>query len=149
MLKRDKKINMIFTFFPIVILAVYIAWKFGRYEIDKYPGILAVSFKDRLLGFILWLTSIPTLFLGGLIIWLKYKNISPFINQTGINFLNFWLTYFIYGLVIRYLAKNGSLTLIKLAIYLTIITLVFKIIGSIFAIKGRSFIAPFSFKFIK
>lgn len=39
--------KMIFTFFPIVILAVFIAWKFGSSEIDKYPGKLAVSFKEK------------------------------------------------------------------------------------------------------
>mgnify|MGYP001940168114 FL=1 len=96
---------------------------------------------------LIWILHIFTNIVGPLILWAVKKDDSEYINQQGKNYINFAISYAIYGV--------GSLILMIVLIgYLTIFlvgiaALVYSILGIIATNKGEDFVVPFTIEIFK
>ena len=108
-----------------------------------------VSKSDKDMGLILYLSTLVVGFWGPLIIWLIKKDESKFLNETGKEALNFFLTLFIYSFVsvILCLILIGFVALAGLII----VSIVFSIIAALEANKGNIYRFPrfLCIKFLK
>ena len=106
-----------------------------------------VTQEEKTLGMLIWILNIFTNIVGPLILWAVKKDDSECINQQGKNYINFAISYAIYGV--------GSLILMIVLIgYLTIFlvgiaALVYSILGIIATNKGEDFVAPFTIEIFK
>ncbi|ANZ34511.1 DUF4870 domain-containing protein [Staphylococcus carnosus] len=102
---------------------------------------------DRTMAMVMWILSLFTSFIGPLIIWLMKKDESPFINQQGKNYLNYAISYAIYG-VVSYILTLIIIGIIPL-IAISIASIVYTIMAIIAVNKGEDYVVPFSLPIIK
>jgi uncharacterized protein len=94
-------------------------------------------------------------FLGPLIIWLIKKDEHPFINDQGKEALNFQLFlligYLLSGIlwVVISLVTCGIGALLPLPLIITVLQLVFGIIGAVKANQGEYYRYPLTYRFIQ
>lgn len=105
------------------------------------------SDDERLYGMLIYVTSIFTTLLAPLLIWLLKREHSTFIDHIGKDYLNFFISYSIWV---------GISTLLCLVLIgfilipiLSIMILIFTIIGAIKAFNGETYLPPLSIRFIK
>lgn len=102
---------------------------------------------DRLFGMLIYLTSFFASFFAPLIIWLIKRENSPFVDKIGKDYLNFFISYTIWGLV----ASLLCLILVGFILIpiLAILAFVFTVIGAIKAYNGETYLPPLSIRMIK
>nr|WP_026023729.1 DUF4870 domain-containing protein [Mammaliicoccus lentus] len=102
---------------------------------------------ERLFGMLIYLTSLFTALIAPLIIWLIKRDESSFVDRIGKDYLNFFISYTIWGIV------AGVLCLIIIGIILlpilAILVFIFTIIGAVKAYQGETYLPPLSIRFIK
>ncbi|WP_110927837.1 DUF4870 domain-containing protein [Bacillus massiliglaciei] len=101
---------------------------------------------DRLLAVLIYVLSFFTAFIGPLVIWLLKKDSSPFIDYHGREYLNFLISYTVYGII------AGLLTLVLIGFVLAPIVglaaVVFTIIAAVKAFEGIEYRIPFIFRIL-
>ena len=102
---------------------------------------------ERLFGMLIYLTSLFTALIAPLIIWLIKRDESSFVDRIGKDYLNFFISYTIWGIV------AGALCLIIIGIILlpilAILVFIFTIIGAVKAYQGETYLPPLSIRFFK
>ncbi|UXV31793.1 DUF4870 domain-containing protein [Mammaliicoccus sciuri] len=93
---------------------------------------------------LIYLTSFFASFFAPLIIWLIKRENSPFVDRIGKDYLNFFISYTIWGFVATLLC----LILVGF-ILLAILAFVFTVIGAIKAYNGETYLPPLSIRMIK
>ncbi|WP_210620010.1 DUF4870 domain-containing protein [Mammaliicoccus lentus] len=113
----------------------------------NFDNQASTSDDERLYGMLIYLTSIFTTLIAPLIIWLIKRDDSPFVDRIGKDYLNFFISYTIWGIV------AGVLCLIIIGIILlpilAILGFIFTIIGAVKAYQGETYLPPLSIRFIK
>ncbi|MBM7584200.1 putative Tic20 family protein [Bacillus pakistanensis] len=102
---------------------------------------------ERLLAAVIYIISFFTVFIGPIIIWLVKKDDSEFIDYHGKEYLNFLISYFVYGTVC------WILTIVLIGFVLLpvvgILVFIFTILGAIKAYEGEHYRIPTIFRLIK
>ncbi|RIW35125.1 DUF4870 domain-containing protein [Bacillus salacetis] len=106
------------------------------------------STKDeRLLAAFIYIISFFTVFIGPLIIWLIKKDDSEYIDFHGKEYMNFLISYFVYGLI------SSLLMLVLVGFILApivgLLAFIFTILGAIKAYEGERYRIPTVFRIIK
>ncbi|XKG62808.1 DUF4870 domain-containing protein [Mesobacillus maritimus] len=104
------------------------------------------SNEERLLSAAIYAISFFTVFIGPLVIWLVKKNESSFIDYHGREYLNFLISYAVYGIVswILMIVLIGFI----LAPVVGVLGVVFTIVGAIKAYEGQEYRIPFIFRIL-
>jgi uncharacterized Tic20 family protein len=106
-----------------------------------------VNNDDRLFAALIYILSLFFPILGPLIIWLIKKEQSPYVDYHGKEYFNFFISYFVYGLVC------GVLTIVIIGIIglwvLGIAGFIFTIIAAVRAYEGSQYQFPWIFRLIK
>ncbi|MBT2639485.1 MULTISPECIES: DUF4870 domain-containing protein [unclassified Bacillus (in: firmicutes)] len=101
---------------------------------------------ERLIAAGIYVISFFTAFLGPLIIWLIKKDDSSYIDYHGREYMNFFISYTIYGIV------SGILVILLIGIFMLwiigILAMVFTIVGAIKAYEGQEYRIPFIFRIL-
>jgi uncharacterized protein len=118
------------------------------YSKKKRKGTTRMPTKDeRLLAAVIYIISFFTVFIGPIVIWLLKKDDSEFIDYHGKEYLNFLISYFVYGTV------SGILTVVLIGFVLLpvvgILVFIFTILGAIKAYEGENYRIPTIFRLIK
>jgi uncharacterized Tic20 family protein len=111
-----------------------------------YTGAPPTS-EDRTMAVLAHVLGIFTSFVGPLIIWLVKKDQSPFVDDQGREALNFQITLII-GYLISAIATVICIGPI-LAIALSVVAIIFGIMGAVAANKGEAYRYPFNIRLIK
>ena len=102
---------------------------------------------DKTMAMLIYLTSFFTAIVGPLIIWIMKKDQSPFVNQIGKDYLNFFITYFIYSFI------AGLLCIVFIGFIIlpiiALMTLIFTIIACVKTYNGERYLIPLTIQFIK
>ncbi len=108
---------------------------------------VTTSSDERLLAMLIYVTSFFTTIIGPIIIWLIKREESAFIDYHGKEYLNFVISYFVYGIV----AAISMVILIGflLAPIVGIAAFVFTIIAAVKAYNGEMYRIPLIFRLIK
>ncbi|UOE92517.1 MULTISPECIES: DUF4870 domain-containing protein [Bacillaceae] len=103
--------------------------------------------EERMFSMLIYLLSFFTAIIGPLIIWLLKKDESELIDHHGKEYINFFISYAIYGLV----ASISMIILIGfiLAPAVGIAYFVFTIIAAIKAYEGSFYQIPLIIRFLK
>ena len=105
-----------------------------------------VSNDDRLFAALIYVISFFTAFIGPIIIWLLKKDSSQFVDYHGREYLNFLISYTIYGII------AGIAVVILIGFVLLpivgIAAFVFTIIGAVKAYEGEYYRMPFIFRIL-
>jgi uncharacterized protein len=101
---------------------------------------------ERLMAALIYIASFFTAFIGPLIIWLIKKEESSFVDYHGREYLNFLISYTIYGIVATVL----TIVLIGMIILpiLGIAGFIFTIIGAVKAYDGEEYRIPLIFRIL-
>lgn len=103
--------------------------------------------EERLLAMLIYVTSFFTTIVGPIVIWIIKREESSFIDYHGKEYLNFIISYFIYGVV------AGILTIVLIGILLLPIiglaAFIFTIVAALKAYGGEEYRIPLIFRFIK
>lgn len=112
---------------------------------NNYP--LEPSDDEKLMAVLIYATSFFTTIIGPLIIWLLKRDDSKFVDTTGKNYLNFILSYTIWGIIgtILLFVLIGFVVLAVLAV----LAFVFQIVALIKAYQGEEYLPPLSIRFFK
>ncbi|WP_442852147.1 DUF4870 domain-containing protein [Bacillus sp. SG-1] len=102
---------------------------------------------ERLLAAFIYIISFFTAFIGPLVIWLIKKDESDYIDHHGKEYMNFLISYFVYGLVSSLLMF--VLIGFILAPIVGVLALIFTILGAIKAYEGDYYRIPTVFRIIK
>jgi len=105
-----------------------------------------VSNDDRLFAALIYVISFFTAFIGPIIIWLLKKDSSEFVDYHGRQYLNFLISYTIYG-IIAGIAVVIFIGFVLLPI-VGIVAFVFTIIGAVKAYEGEYYRMPFIFRIL-
>lgn len=105
-----------------------------------------VSNDDRLFAALIYVISFFTAFIGPIIIWLLKKDSSEFVDYHGREYLNFLISYTIYG-IIAGIAVVIFIGFVLLPI-VGIAAFVFTIIGAVKAYEGEYYRMPFIFRIL-
>lgn len=101
---------------------------------------------ERLFAMLIYLISFFTAFIGPLVIWLIKKDDSEYVDYHGREYLNFLISYAIYGIV------GAILVIVIVGIFVLIAVsiggLIFTIIGAIKAYEGERYRIPFIIRFL-
>lgn len=101
--------------------------------------------EEKLFAVLIYVLSFPTPLLGPLVIWLLKKD-SPFIDYHGREYLNFLISYTIYGII------AGLLVVVVIGwIILPILwvsAVIFTIIAAVRAYEGIEYRIPFIFRIL-
>lgn len=101
---------------------------------------------ERLIAAAIYVVSFFTAFLGPLIIWLIKKDESTYVDYHGREYMNFFISYTVYGIV------SGILVIAVIGIFMLwivgIMGVVFTIVGAIKAYEGNQYRIPFIFRLI-
>jgi uncharacterized protein len=101
---------------------------------------------ERLLAAGIYIISFFTAFLGPLIIWLLKKDDSDYIDYHGREYMNFFISYTVYGIV------SGILVILLVGVVMLwivgILGMVFTIVGAIKAFEGQEYRIPFIFRLL-
>lgn len=102
---------------------------------------------ERLLAMLIYVTSFFTTIIGPIIIWLIKREDSEFIDFHGKEYLNFIISYTVYGIV----AAISMVLLIGflLAPVVAVAGVIFTILAAIKAFNGEVYHIPFIFRLIK
>ncbi|OZI12969.1 hypothetical protein CEW92_03720 [Bacillaceae bacterium SAS-127] len=105
------------------------------------------SNDERLLAAAIYVSSLFTVFIGPLVIWLIKKDQSSFVDYHGKEYFNFLISYGIYVFIssILVIILIGALFLWILGI----LVLVFTIIAAIRAYEGKRYQIPFVIRIIR
>lgn len=108
---------------------------------------VSTSSDERLMAMLIYVTSFFTTIIGPIIIWLIKREESAFIDYHGKEYLNFIISYAIYGFV-------AGLTIFiligfVLAPLVGIAAFVFTIIAAVKAFNGEMYRIPLVFRLIK
>ncbi|MGM9926860.1 MAG: DUF4870 domain-containing protein [Bacillus sp. (in: firmicutes)] len=105
-----------------------------------------VSNDDRLLAALIYVISFFTAFIGPLVIWLLKKDSSDFVDYHGREYLNFLISYTIYGVV----AAALCLVLIGFVVapIVGLAGVIFTIIGAVKAYQGEYYRIPLIFRIL-
>ncbi len=102
---------------------------------------------ERLIAALIYIISFFTAFIGPLVIWLIKKDDSSFIDFHGKEYLNFLISYIIYG------AVSSLLMLVLIGFILAplvgVLALIFTIIAAIRAYEGVEYKIPTVIHFFK
>ncbi|MBS4209855.1 DUF4870 domain-containing protein [Bacillus sp. FJAT-50079] len=102
---------------------------------------------ERTLAAAIYISSFLTTVIGPLLIWLLKKDESPLIDFHGKEYLNFLISYTVYGII------SGILVLLLIGFVLLpivgLLAFIFTIIGAIKAYDGQIYRIPFIFRLIK
>ena len=99
---------------------------------------------ERLFATLIYVLSFFTAFIGPLVIWLVKKDQSPYVDYHGREYLNFLISYTVYGFV-AWLLTFVLIGLLLLPI-IGIAGFVFTIIAAIKAFDGQEYRFPFIFR---
>ncbi|UXR78029.1 MULTISPECIES: DUF4870 domain-containing protein [unclassified Staphylococcus] len=118
---------------------------YETHQQNHYP--LEPSDDEKLMAFLIYATSFFTTIIGPLVIWLLKRDDSKFVDTTGKNYLNFILSYTIWGIAgtVLLLILVGFIILPILAI----LAFVFQIVALIKAYQGEDYLPPLSIRFFK
>lgn len=104
------------------------------------------SNEERLLAAAIYAISFFTVFIGPLVIWLVKKNESSYIDYHGREYLNFLISYAVYGII------SGILMIVLIGFILApvvgVLGVVFTIVGGIKAYEGQEYRIPFIFRIL-
>lgn len=102
---------------------------------------------ERLMAMLIYVTSFFTTIIGPIIIWMIKREESAFIDFHGKEYLNFVISYFVYGIV----AAISMFLLIGfiLAPAVGIAAVIFTIMAAIKSYNGEMYRIPFIFRLIK
>ncbi|WP_041056209.1 DUF4870 domain-containing protein [Jeotgalibacillus campisalis] len=99
---------------------------------------------ERLAAGLLYFLNFFTAIIGPFLIW-YVKRDSPFVNQHGLHYLNFLVSYFLYQ------AAAGFFYFIAIGfiinVILSILMAVFITVAGIYAFKGKQFRIPLVIRF--
>ncbi|OIU71357.1 DUF4870 domain-containing protein [Rossellomorea aquimaris] len=105
------------------------------------------SKDERLLAALIYVISFFTVFIGPIILWLWKRDDSEFIDYHGKEYLNFLISYTIYGIV------SSILVIVLIGLVLApivgILALIFTILAAIKAYQGETYRIPTVIHFIK
>jgi len=116
-------------------------------EQDGRGEHVSTSNDERLLAMLIYVTSFFTTIIGPIIIWLIKREESAFIDYHGKEYLNFVISYFVYGIVSALLIV--ILIGFLLAPIVGIAAFIFTIIAAIKAFNGEMYRIPLIFRIIK
>lgn len=102
---------------------------------------------ERMMAALIYILSFFTAFIGPLIIWLIKKDESEFVDYHGKEYLNFLISYSIYGIASSLLMV--VLIGFVLAPIVGILALIFTILAAIKAYEGDRYKIPTVFRLIK
>ncbi|MBI5974601.1 DUF4870 domain-containing protein [Staphylococcus canis] len=106
-----------------------------------------VSENERLMALLIYVTSFFTALIAPLIIWLLNREESHFVDITGKNYLNFFISYFIW------ISISTALMIVLIGFITTpilaIMSFIFHIIGIIKAYNGEHYLPPLSIRFFR
>ncbi|TDM07923.1 DUF4870 domain-containing protein [Macrococcus lamae] len=113
---------------------------------NEYNEIESFSAEDRMLGMLIYASSFFAPVVAPLLIWLLKREQSPFIDIIGKDYLNFLISYSIWG----FIAGILCFVLIGLIILpiISILAFVFTIVGAVKAFNGEFYLPPFSIRFL-
>lgn len=115
---------------------------------SKDPNAFSnLSQDEKTMSMLMWILNFFISFVGTLIIWLIKKDESAYINQQGKNYFNFYISYTIYGIGALILTTIFIGYLLLLVI--SIVCIVYSIIGIVATHKGEDFVVPFTIVIIK
>ena len=115
---------------------------------SKHPHAFTnVSQNEKTMGMLMWLLSLVTGFIAALVIWIMKKDESEYLNQQGKNYLNYAISYTIYGIasLVLTVVFIGYLTLFVVGIA----GFVYTILAILAMNKGEDFVVPFTIEIIK
>lgn len=115
---------------------------------SKHPHAFTnVSQNEKTMGMLMWLLSLVTGFIAALVIWIMKKDESEYLNQQGKNYLNYAISYTIYGIasLVLTVVLIGYLTLFIVGIA----GFVYTILAILAMNKGEDFVVPFTIEIIK
>lgn len=114
---------------------------------DEHGTYVEPSSDERLLAMLIYISSFVTTIVGPLIIWLIKREESRFIDYHGKEYLNFLISYTVYGFIggILVIVLIGGLILAALGIA----GIVFIIVAGVKAFQGEYYRIPFIFRIIK
>ncbi|MCA1054498.1 DUF4870 domain-containing protein [Rossellomorea aquimaris] len=102
---------------------------------------------ERLMAALIYVLSFFTVFIGPVILWLLKRDDSEFVDYHGKEYLNFLISYTIYGIV------SSILVIILIGMILVpivgVLALVFTIIAAIKAYEGERYRIPTVIHFFK
>ncbi|WP_217585797.1 DUF4870 domain-containing protein [Lentibacillus saliphilus] len=107
-----------------------------------------MSVKDeRLYAMLIYLTSFFTTFIGPLIIWIMKREESEYVDFHGKQYLNFLISYTIYGFV------SAILIFVIIGIFMLVVLsiayFIFTIIALLKAYNGEKYKIPLVIQFLK
>lgn len=102
---------------------------------------------DRLMAALIYVSSFFGSFIAPLIIWIIKRDESTFIDRTGKNYWNFFISYSIWLTVSTLLMF--ILIGIIIAPIIAILMFIFTIVGAIKAYQGEDYLPPLSIPFFK
>ncbi|WP_335871666.1 DUF4870 domain-containing protein [Bacillus sp. 2205SS5-2] len=104
------------------------------------------SQDERLLASAIYVISFFTAVLGPIVIWLLKRDDSEFIDYHGREYINFFLSYTVYGIIcsILVIVLVGALLWVVLGIFLV----VFPVVAAIKAYEGERYKIPFVFRLL-
>ncbi|MEI5908668.1 DUF4870 domain-containing protein [Bacillus spongiae] len=104
------------------------------------------SNNDKIMAALIYGISFFTVFIGPLVIWLVKKNDSDFIDYHGREYLNFLISYAVYGFI------SALLTIVLIGFVLApivgLLVMVFTIVGAIKAYQGERYRIPLVFRLL-
>ncbi|MGF2616709.1 DUF4870 domain-containing protein [Rossellomorea vietnamensis] len=102
--------------------------------------------EERLLAAFIYIISFFTVFIGPLVIWLIKKDESKYIDHHGREYMNFLISYFVYGLI------SSLLMLVLIGFILApivgLLAFIFTILGAIKAYEGEYYRIPAIFRIL-
>lgn len=102
---------------------------------------------ERLMAALIYVLSFFTVFIGPIIIWLWKKDESEFVDHHGKEYLNFLISYTIYGIV------SSILVIVLIGLVLApivgLLALIFTILAAIKAYEGERYRIPTVIHFFK
>jgi len=105
------------------------------------------SDEEKILGMLLFLLNFFTAIVGPLIIWLLKRGDSAYIDHHGKEYFNLLISFFVYEIIAALTLLIGiGFILIPI---LSIIFLVFIVIGAVKAFQGEYYRFPLIFRIIK
>ncbi|WP_169738751.1 DUF4870 domain-containing protein [Salinicoccus luteus] len=103
---------------------------------------------NRKLSMALYIFGILTWFIGPLILFLMFRKELPFFRQQGKAFFNFYLSFFLYFMVLSFFAPD--IPILNLVLVLGVIALnIILLVGAVKLYRGEKFVPPLSLKFFK
>lgn len=102
---------------------------------------------ERLFSMLIYVLSFPFPVLGPLVIWLLKREESEFVDYHGKEYFNFFVSYFIYGVIstILMIVLIGFVLIFVVGILMVIFT----IIAAVKSYQGERYRFPLTIHFLK